>query len=85
MAKKLCQKVASNPLFRGEFNVVGLSQGGLLVRYITEECKMPGKVRNMLTMGGTHMGVNAIPGCFKGIICDTLNFIVKKLVYTSFI
>ena len=65
--------------------MVGLSQGGLLARYIIEECEMPGKVRNMLTMGGPHMGVDAIPGCFKGIICDALNFVVKKLVYTSLI
>lgn len=83
IAKKSCEKVAANKDFQGEFNVVGLSQGGLLARYIIEECEMPGKVRNMLTAGGPHMGVDAIPGCFSGFMCNIANFIAKKIVYTS--
>ena len=84
VAKKSCEQVAANPDFQGEFNVVGLSQGGLLARYIAEECEMPGKVRNLLTMGGPHMGVDAIPGCFTGFMCNILNFFAKKIVYTNF-
>jgi palmitoyl-protein thioesterase len=84
VAKKSCDKVAANPDFQGEFNVVGLSQGGLLARYIAEECEMPGTVRNLLTMGGPHMGVSAVPGCFSGIVCDVVNFFAKKIVYTNF-
>jgi len=83
IAEKSCQEVAANKDFQGEFNVVGLSQGGLLARYIAEECEMPGKVRNVLTMGGPHMGVDAIPGCFTGFGCDVLNFFARNLVYTS--
>jgi palmitoyl-protein thioesterase len=52
-----------------------------LARYIAEECEMPGKVRNMATLGGPHMGVDAVPGCFEGVICDIVNKIAKKLVY----
>ena len=63
---------------------MGLSQGGLLARYMAEECEMPGKVRNVLTMGGPHMGVDAIPGCFTGVLCDIVNFMAKQVVYTSF-
>jgi len=55
-----------------------------LARYIAEECEMPGKVRNLLTMGGPHMGVDAIPGCFTGFACNVANFFAKKLVYTNF-
>jgi palmitoyl-protein thioesterase len=84
IAQKSCQKVAANKDFQGEFNVVGLSQGGLLARYIAEECEMPGKVRNVLTLGGPHMGVDAIPGCFKGFVCDIANFMAKQIVYSSF-
>lgn len=40
IAKNSCEQVAANPDFQGEFNVVGLSQGGLLARYIVEECDM---------------------------------------------
>jgi len=42
---------------------------------------MPGKVRNMVTIGGPHMGVDAIPHCFEGAICDMVNDIARKLVY----
>lgn len=83
VAEESCKKVAANPDFAGEFNVVGLSQGGLLARYIVEECEMPGKVRNMLTAGGPHMGVAAIPGCFEGTLCSILNFFASKIVYFS--
>lgn len=44
---------------------------------------MPGKVRNMLTAGGPHMGVAAIPGCFEGTFCSILNFFASKIVYFS--
>ena len=81
VAKKSCEKVAANKNFQGEFNVVGLSQGGLFARYIVEECEMPGKVRNMVTIGGPHMGVDALPHCFTGAICNAINFVIKKLVY----
>jgi palmitoyl-protein thioesterase len=83
IAKKSCEKVAADAHFQGEFNVIGLSQGGLLARYIAEECDMPGKVRNIVTLGGPHMGVEAVPGCFTGFACNILNGLVKKLVYWS--
>ena len=38
---------------------------------------MPGKVRNMLTIGGPHMGVDAVPNCISGFICDIVNFVAK--------
>jgi hypothetical protein len=78
IAKISCSKLSAHKDFQGEFNVVGLSQGGLLARYIAEECEMPGKVRNMLTIGGPHMGVDAVPGCFEGILCGIVNFFVKQ-------
>lgn len=64
---------------------MGLSQGGLLARYITEECDMPGKVRNMITLGGPHMGVDALPHCFRGLACNLINFVIKRFVYLDFI
>jgi palmitoyl-protein thioesterase len=83
IAQKSCQKIAADKTFAGEFNVVGLSQGGLLARYIAEECDMPGKVRNIATLGGPHMGVAAVPHCFEGAMCDIVNTVAKKLVYTD--
>jgi len=42
---------------------------------------MNGTVRNMVTIGGPHMGVDAVPHCFTGAVCDMVNDIARKLVY----
>lgn len=85
IAEVSCKEVAANKNFQGEFNVMGLSQGGLLARYITEECDMPGKVRNIITLGGPHMGVDAIPHCIEGFICNIVNYVAKKFVYLDIV
>lgn len=85
IAEESCKKIAADKTFQGEFNVIGLSQGGLLARYIAEECDMPGKVRNIVTLGGPHMGVAAVPHCFEGVACDVVNMVAKKLVYSSLV
>ena len=35
----------------------------------------------MVTLGGPHRGVAAIPGCSEGTMCDILNLIVDEFVY----
>ncbi|CDW83133.1 palmitoyl-protein thioesterase 1-like [Stylonychia lemnae] len=82
-AESACKSVQENPNFQGEFNVLGLSQGGLIARHIAERCVVKGKVRNLVTVGGPNMGVSATPNCFEGYFCNILNFIVKNLVYFS--
>jgi len=42
---------------------------------------MPGKVRNMVTIGGPHMGVDKIPHCLSGVVCDMVNDVARALVY----
>jgi len=76
-----CASLLSDPNFQGEFNVLGLSQGGLIARYIVEECNTNVPVRNMVTLGGPHKGVAATPGCSDGIFCDIINMIVDEFVY----
>lgn len=85
VAEKSCQKLQQDETFANaeEFNVIGLSQGGLLARYIVEKCEMPGKVRNIATLGGPHMGVALVPHCFSGTLCNIVNTVAKKLVYLS--
>lgn len=83
IAESSCAQVAADENFAGEFNVMGLSQGGLLARYMAEECDMPGRVRNIITLGGPHMGVDGIPNCTSGVICDIANFMAKQVVYMN--
>jgi len=56
-----CKTVLADPNFQDEFSVIGLSQGGLIARYIVEECPTKKPVRNFITLGGPHRGVAASP------------------------
>lgn len=85
VAEVSCKKIAADENFKGEFNVVGLSQGGILARYIAESCEMPGKVRNIATLGGPHMGVDLVPQCFSGPLCYLVNAFVKKVIYLDLV
>ena len=76
-----CENLKADGHFDGEFNVVGLSQGGLLARYIVETCEMPGTVRNFLSIGGPQMGVSDVPECFNGKLCHLINLTVRNMVY----
>ena len=66
-ADRACQFMKQNPAYNSktEINVVGQSQGGLIARYIVEECDMHPKVRNLMTIGTPNMGFSEIPegGC----------------------
>jgi hypothetical protein len=40
----------------------------------------------MVTLGGPHKGVAAIPNCgYAGIFCDMIDFIVDNMVYFDLI
>jgi palmitoyl-protein thioesterase len=80
-AEEACKKVLADPNFQGEFNVLGLSQGGLLARHIVERCPTKGQPRNLVTLGGPNMGVSASPHCFTGLFCAMINYIIDNLVY----
>jgi palmitoyl-protein thioesterase len=80
-----CAGIKADPHFKDGFQVVGLSQGGLIGRYVVENCPGAQPVEKLLTLGGPHMGVADFPGCggsSKGFICSMIDFIVKTLVYT---
>ena len=87
VAQKSCEKVAEDENFHGEFNVIGLSQGSLLARYIVEQCEMPGKAVKLVTLGGPHMGVDRIPHCwdYDKWLCKFSNQVIKALVYLPFV
>ena len=84
-ADMACQAIQANENFQGEFNVMGLSQGSLLARYIVESCPIAGKVRNYLSIGGPNMGVTEVPECANGQICQYVNYVARNLVYFKLI
>jgi len=66
------------------FQMVGLSQGGLVARGVLQTCKhAKDKMVGLFTFGGPHQGVAAVPHTGTGFISNTLNSVVNKIIYTS--
>ena len=84
-SKKLCQSIQNNSHFQGNFSIVSFSQGGLIGRYIIEECEMKGTVRRYIAIGTPQRGVAKIPLCFTGVVCYGLQKLSSFLIYSSFI
>ena len=49
--------------YASEINLLGFHQGGLIARYIAQECDIKGKVRNLVTIGTPNMGEAGFPYC----------------------
>ena len=76
-----CNQIKSNPNFQGKFNVLGISQGTLIGRYIIEKCDMKGQVVRYFSLDGPHMGIGSVQKLTCGIYCDFLNNITAPLAY----
>lgn len=84
-AEEACNQIKNDKNFAGDFTVVGLSQGSLLARYVIQNCDMPGKVKNYISIGGPQMGVGSFPQCTGGSFCKYLNKLVNFAIYNSFV
>lgn len=80
-AEKACEEINKNEKFHGEFSILSISQGGLIGRYIIQKCKMPGKVKKLVSFGGPMMGTSKVPFCLEGVVCYIINSIVDFWVY----
>jgi palmitoyl-protein thioesterase len=54
-----CQSVLADEHLRQGFNMLGYSQGSIIVRGALERCSLP--VHNLITLSGIHQGVFGIP------------------------
>lgn len=82
-AEMACESIRNDPIFQGEFSVLGISQGTLIARYIIQHCNIKGIVKNFVSIAGPHMGIAAIPRLTCGWLCDQINGIAAKLFYTD--
>lgn len=69
--------------FDNDFSILALSQGGLIARYITQKCKMKGRVKNIVSFGGPMMGTSQLPYCLGGVSCYIINSLVDHFVYSK--
>ena len=79
--EEACKKIKSNPNFQGKFNVLGISQGTLIGRYIIEKCDMEGQVMKYMSFDGPQMGIASIPKITCGSFCEWLCNITAPLAY----
>lgn len=59
----------------------GISQGGLIARAIVQKCSVGKYVKRLITMGGPHQGVSAIPHIDP---TSGMNFIVQLCYFKFF-
>ena len=79
--EEACEKIKSNPNFQDKFNVLGISQGTLIGRYIIEKCDMKGQVMKYMSFDGPQMGIASIPKITCGSFCEWLCNITAPLAY----
>ena len=79
--EEACEKIKANPNFQGKFNVLGISQGTLIGRYIVEKCDMQGQVARYMSFDGPQMGIASIPKITCGSLCEWLCNSTASLAY----
>ena len=79
--EEACEKIKSNPYFQDKFNILGISQGTLIGRYIIEKCDMQGQVMKYMSFDGPQMGIASIPKITCGTFCEWLCNITSPLAY----
>ena len=63
-SEEACSKLQSHPIFGNQqFNIVGLSQGSLIGRYIVQQCDLPHPVRNFVTIASPNNGIEFSQYC----------------------
>ena len=74
-ADTVCRKLHADPDFSGkEFNLVGISQGGLIARTVVETCDNL-TIHTLFTFGSPHQGVTVYEHC-KHWWCPIANHII---------
>ncbi|TXG51191.1 hypothetical protein EZV62_023715 [Acer yangbiense] len=69
----------------GGYNMVGLSQGNLVVRGVIELCDGGPPVKNYISLGGPHAGIATVPTCGSGILCQIIDKLLKSKIYSDYI
>lgn len=62
--ESVCAIIAGKEEFKDGYNGVGLSQGGLFLRAVVEQCPHSGpRMKTLVTLGAPHQGVMNVPLC----------------------
>ncbi len=77
-----CNSIQKHPVFgkAPEVNIMTSSHGGMIGRGIVTRCPEV-KVKNLLTFGGPHAGVSAVPDCHTSIYCQIVTNAIDSVDY----
>ena len=79
--EEFCTKIRADPRLDRGFNMLGFSQGSLIVRGAVERCSLP--VHNLITLNGLHQGVFGIPYLLK--LPAQFRHLITRYAYDSFV
>lgn len=79
--EQFCSQVRSDVHLKQGFNMLGFSQGSLIVRGAVERCSLP--VYNLISMSGLHQGVFGIPYLLK--LPEQYREFISKYAYEKFV
>jgi palmitoyl-protein thioesterase len=72
-----CSNVRADPHLQQGFNMLGFSQGSIIVRAAVERCSLP--VYNLITLSGVNQGVFGIPNLLS--LPPSLRELISEFVY----
>jgi len=72
-----CATVLADPHLKQGFNMLGFSQGSIIVRGALERCSLP--VYNLITLSGVNEGVFGVPNLLK--LPPAIRELVSKFAY----
>ena len=65
--------------------MIGASQGGLVGRYLVEECELGVYIKKLITLGTPHMGISRVPSTFIDSLEFFYYYFVQGSIYNSYI
>jgi len=79
----VCKKLQNDSRLAGGFDAIGFSQGSQFLRAYVQRCNQP-PVHNLITFGGQHMGVSALPHCLglNKTLCALMAKLLAQGAYT---
>jgi len=85
----VCKQLKADPKLSGGFHAMGFSQGGQFLRALVQRCNGI-SVSNLVTFGGQHEGVFALPHCtnftgISGFFCEQVSKLLSDGAYEEYI